>query len=578
MHVTPARHVALRDPERLAALCAAELPDPQAAARFERLTLLASRVAGSPAAVLCLVAGDGPVVLSQVMAGAAVQGSVVPLSAAFCESVLAAPGPIVIEDARDHSAVRDDPEMCALGIAACVAVPLVTGAGCAIGVLCVTDRAPRAWTAGEVGSLGDVAASVMTEIALRESETRHRRLLAVSPEAVLIHDGSRVRYANAAAARLFAAGRGDALVGRRVLAFIHPDDRRRVAAHVRQIRRTDAAVQLLEERMVRLDGSVIHTESAGVPIRYDGTDAVQVVLRDVTARRVATDAQAWLTDILEQSPDVIASSTPDGQLRYMNRAGRALLGLDETRPIEQVRVEHIQPQFGPGGAFEHVVAIAMRHGVWRGETTLRRRDGREMPVDQVLVAHRGDDGAVQSMSTILRDITERRQVEATLRSLALVDELTGLYNRRGFMAAADQVCRAARREGSALLALYLDMDDFKDVNDRFGHGEGDAALAAMAGVLRATFRESDVVGRQGGDEFTVIVAHGAEGAESIVRARLEEQLARYNASSGRPYRLAVSVGAAQAGVGSSASLADLIAEADAALYERKRIRKQFAGG
>jgi diguanylate cyclase (GGDEF)-like protein len=241
-------------------------------------------------------------------------------------------------------------------------------------------------------------------------------------------------------------------------------------------------------------------------------------------------------------------------------------------------VADVQPELVRSGALAGAVRAALRDGQWRGEATLRKRDGRELPVEQILFAHRGPNGAPDYLSTVLRDVTERKQVEVALRDLALVDELTGLYNRRGFMAMAEQEWRRARRGGWPVLAFYGDLDDFKAINDTCGHSEGDAALTAVAALLRGTFREADVLGRPGGDEFTVLVPHADPDSEASVLSRLEERLAAHNAASRRPYALSLSIGVARAEVGDDGSLADLITRADAALYERKRLKPRPARG
>jgi diguanylate cyclase (GGDEF)-like protein len=154
-----------------------------------------------------------------------------------------------------------------------------------------------------------------------------------------------------------------------------------------------------------------------------------------------------------------------------------------------------------------------------------------------------------------------------------VDDLTGLYNRRGFFTVAEQALDRARARGAPAIVFYFDVDRFKGVNDEHGHAEGDAALDALAGALRRTFRESDVVGRIGGDEFVAFAVHGAgQQSSEIARAvvdRLRGHLATINASGAHPWTLDVSVGVAWDGGDPNASLDGLLAEADAKLCEVK---------
>ncbi|MEO6445759.1 MAG: diguanylate cyclase [Gemmatimonadaceae bacterium] len=173
-----------------------------------------------------------------------------------------------------------------------------------------------------------------------------------------------------------------------------------------------------------------------------------------------------------------------------------------------------------------------------------------------------------------RDISERKRSEEALRALSLVDDLTGLYNRRGFLTLAQQQLKLARRGHRELVLLFVDMDDFKEINDTFGHNEGDIALRRAAEILKHTFRDSDIVARLGGDEFVVLATDtGAAGREIIIN-RLRQELLERNDGDGYPYRLSFSVGAARFDPDSSPSVEDLLAAADSMLYEQKKHKRQ----
>ncbi len=173
-----------------------------------------------------------------------------------------------------------------------------------------------------------------------------------------------------------------------------------------------------------------------------------------------------------------------------------------------------------------------------------------------------------------RDITERRQQENALRALSLIDELTGLYNRRGFLTLAQQQLKLARRGHRELLLLFIDMDDFKEINDTFGHGEGDTALRRTSDILRRTFRDSDILGRVGGDEFVVLATDSGATTTEAIMLRLRRELQERNANDGFPYRLSFSVGIARFDPDAPPSLEELMAAADSMLYEQKRFKRQ----
>jgi len=178
----------------------------------------------------------------------------------------------------------------------------------------------------------------------------------------------------------------------------------------------------------------------------------------------------------------------------------------------------------------------------------------------------------------LRDITERRQMEERLRTMSIIDELTGLYNRRGFLTLAQRELDRAERAKNGMDLFFIDLDGMKSINDTLGHKEGDAALVEVATVLRSTFRKSDIIGRMGGDEFAVLALDGAKrhSKEDPVR-RLRDTLDNHNGSGTRKYKLSLSVGTVSYDPERPAALDELIAGADALMYEEKR-RKKNRGG
>jgi diguanylate cyclase (GGDEF)-like protein/PAS domain S-box-containing protein len=177
-----------------------------------------------------------------------------------------------------------------------------------------------------------------------------------------------------------------------------------------------------------------------------------------------------------------------------------------------------------------------------------------------------------------RDITERKEREEELRAMSMVDEMTGLYNRRGFLMLAEQQLRMARRGHRELVLLFVDMDDFKQINDQFGHAEGDAALQKAAAILRRTFRDSDILARLGGDEFVVLASDASHGSADLIVSRLSAELRQQNARGDGRYLLSFSVGAATFTTESPPSIEELLSAADAMLYEQKRGRRVVAKG
>ncbi len=163
-------------------------------------------------------------------------------------------------------------------------------------------------------------------------------------------------------------------------------------------------------------------------------------------------------------------------------------------------------------------------------------------------------------------------VERELRHLALTDDLTCLYNRRGFFAAATQQLKLARRNSQSMLMFFCDLDNLKKINDTFGHREGDLALVRTADALEDAFRDSDILARLGGDEFAVLAMAASTENEASILRRLEKTLKKSNANEPR-YQLSLSVGMAHFDPHHVVSLGVLMEKADKDMYEQKRQRQ-----
>jgi diguanylate cyclase (GGDEF)-like protein len=160
-----------------------------------------------------------------------------------------------------------------------------------------------------------------------------------------------------------------------------------------------------------------------------------------------------------------------------------------------------------------------------------------------------------------------------LIKMSVTDELTGLYNRRGFFAMAEQQLKLSNRQKEEIYILYADLDNLKGINDTLGHQEGDKMLIETAMILRDTFRESDIISRIGGDEFVVIPIGTTEGGARISSSRFYENLAANNAKRKQNYTLSISIGLACYDPENPCSVDELLSQADKSMYEQKRKKK-----
>ena len=162
-------------------------------------------------------------------------------------------------------------------------------------------------------------------------------------------------------------------------------------------------------------------------------------------------------------------------------------------------------------------------------------------------------------------------LDRELRYLALSDDLTCLYNRRGFFAAATQLLKLAHRNAQRLLLFFCDVNNLKKINDSFGHREGDLALIRVADAFEQTFRDSDIVARISGDEFAVLAMEASGQSQDLILSRLEKNL-KISSASEKRYELSLSVGVARFDPKRAVSLGELMSQADEAMYEQKRNR------
>lgn len=213
--------------------------------------------------------------------------------------------------------------------------------------------------------------------------------------------------------------------------------------------------------------------------------------------------QKRLLSILDLTSDFVGIVDRDGYPLYLNCAWRRMAGIGEEGGGTELSIFNGHTERRRAQVMNEALQAAVREGIWSGETVMPGKNGSEIPVSQVIIAHKGQDRNVEFFSTIARDITERNRAEETIKHMAYHDPLTGLPNR---LLLKDRLCQALARgrEGKAAV-LYLDMDRFKDINDTIGHPMGDELLKAAAERLENCLREGDTVARQGGDEFTILL-------------------------------------------------------------------------
>ena len=292
------------------------------------------------------------------------------------------------------------------------------------------------------------------------------------------------------------------------------------------------------------------------------------VMRDISQRKQVEQAARHLADIVESSSDAIISKGLDDVILSWNSAAERLYGYSAIEIIGQAGRVLLPPD---KSAEEQVFLERLQRAerIERYETMRIKKDGSFVEVGVTISALRDASDHIVGISTIARDITARKRLEAQTHILTVTDDLTGLHNRRGFAAIAEQQLKLARRSRAPLHLGFIDLDGMKAINDRFGHTVGDDAIKDTAAVLRASFRDSDVLARIGGDEFVVLTIGADDKAMEIILQRLSAAVAKANQEAQRPYALSLSIGVITCDVESGASLDKMIEEADQRMYQAK---------
>ena len=269
-------------------------------------------------------------------------------------------------------------------------------------------------------------------------------------------------------------------------------------------------------------------------------------------------------DILQAAMDGFWRVNIEGHLLEVNNAYCRMSGYSaqELLGLFSTDLEVSQSTDSIAAHIQNVIG----QGEDRFESKHVRKDGSIFDVEVSVQSCPSNGG---QFVVFLRDITDRKKAEETLKTLSFKDELTGLYNRRGFFALAEQGLKTAQRMGIEMMLIFGDLDNMKKINDTFGHKEGDQALVDTSLSLRETFRESDIIARFGGDEFVILAMNRLETSAEKLISRLEKVLKEYHLQTKRSYTLSLSLGISYFDPKNPCSIDILLAQADKLMYENK---------
>lgn len=329
-------------------------------------------------------------------------------------------------------------------------------------------------------------------------------------------------------------------------------------------------------RIIHKDGKFRWVTNTIVPrfnehhqlIAYDG------LIKDITERRQIEEAlkesEAKYRSLVDSTDDSIYLVNRECRYLFVNEKHLSRLGLSKNHMLGKSYGELHPPE--DTKKFTGIVEGIFKTGESVQYEHKSYRDGRYFI--RTLSPVKEPTGQVSAVTIVSKDITPLKIMEERLHNLSITDELTGLYNRRGFLVLAEQQLRLADREKIGIFMLYADMDRLKMINDNFGHKEGDRAIIEISGILKTTYRNSDVIARIGGDEFVVIPVGTSRDNVDIVAGRLRESLEKYNREKKGSYELSLSVGTAYYDPATPCSIDELLRHADRMMYEQKKHKQK----
>ncbi|OIQ87946.1 cyclic di-GMP phosphodiesterase Gmr [mine drainage metagenome] len=350
---------------------------------------------------------------------------------------------------------------------------------------------------------------------LRESEERFRTLIEVSPEAILLCSDEAVLFANPSAMQTFGVARRQDLLGQEPAKLFSGPALDLVLAAAGKA--GAPAQNRIECQLSRCDGDLFEAEVTAASVQHARRPAAEVIVRDITERKLAERQYRLNSAVFETTAEAMMVTGADHRIVAVNPAFERVTGYKAGEVLGK-NPKILSSGRHSGAFYKAMWAELLTAGHWHGEIWNRRRNGEIYVQRATFSLIRDAEGQVVNHVGVFSDITDEKQEAERILYRASYDALTGLPNRALLHDRLHQSLAKAYREQGRLGVLFLDLDGFKPVNDRFGHLVGDQLLVVLAERLRGCVRESDTVARLGGDEFVIVLPDMASPDDAAVVA------------------------------------------------------------
>ncbi len=362
--------------------------------------------------------------------------------------------------------------------------------------------------------------TVIRDLAI--SENRYKRIVENLNEGIWVIDRyHNIRFVNQALADMLGYSVED-MLGRSVFDFENRTNQVVLKKQLNERKKGLSAVYEIEILHKQGHAVLIQVESAPYLDEQNKFDGVVEGIKDLTDIRSQQLKLKMLSSAVEQSGSMVLITDKNAVVEYANPKLCSITKY-EKEELKNVNAKIFQPEDVDIQAIDNLWAKINRGEDWQGEMQLRKKDGEKIWVLMSVSSIADEQNNITHFVMVFEDVSQLKEAHLRMEELAYVDSLTGLANRVLFRDRLEQVLKSLQRTDVCAALLYLDLDEFKRINDSLGHDVGDAVLMKVAETLRQCVRYQDTVARMGGDEFVILLTDidGMSGASSVARKILD---------------------------------------------------------